>query len=80
MEIKMIKLEDGQIIRWYQKMKVLDIVDFDGKKGWKQGDALTSADLKGYKATNVRYSRYGNTAILQFPVWLLCGDSAGGER
>lgn len=45
--------------------KVLDVVDFDGKKGWKQGDALTSADLKGYKVTNVRYSKYGNTAILQ---------------
>lgn len=45
--------------------KVLDVVDYNGKKGWKQGKALDSSDLKGYTVTNVRYSKYGNTAILQ---------------
>ena len=45
--------------------KVLDVVDFNGKNGWKNIDTMTAADLAGYKVTNVRYSRYGNTAILQ---------------
>ena len=45
--------------------KVLDVVDYNGKDGWKNVKQLTAADLKGYKVTNVRYSKYGNTAILQ---------------
>lgn len=45
--------------------KVLDVVDYNGKDGWKKGKALSSSDLDGYKVTNVRYSKYGNTAILQ---------------
>lgn len=45
--------------------KVLDAVDFNGKNGWKNTKTLTAADLKGYRVTNVRYNKYGNTAILQ---------------
>ena len=45
--------------------KVLDVVDYDGKNGWKNVDTKDASDLKGYKVTNVRYSKYGNTAILQ---------------
>lgn len=44
---------------------VLDVVDFNGKDGWRRLKTLTSADLEGYKVSNVRYSKYGNTAILQ---------------
>lgn len=40
-------------------------VEFDGKKGWKKGTPLTAADLKGFTATNIRYSKFGDTAILQ---------------
>ncbi len=45
--------------------KVFDVVDYDGKKGWKNVETKDASDLKGYKVTNVRYSKYGNTAILQ---------------
>lgn len=45
--------------------KVFDVVDYNGKDGWKNTGTLDASDLKGYKVTNVRYSRYGNTAILQ---------------
>lgn len=45
--------------------KVLDAVDFNGKNGWKNTKTLTAGDLKGYRVTNVRYNKYGNTAILQ---------------
>lgn len=45
--------------------RVLDVVEYDGEKGWKTVDSLNSNDLKGYTVTNVRYSKYGNTAILQ---------------
>lgn len=43
----------------------LTSVDFDGKKGWKENKKLTSKDLDGYHVSNIRYSKYGNTAILQ---------------
>lgn len=44
----------------------LQPVEFDGENGWRNlKGKLSAADLKGYKVTNVRYSRYGNTAILQ---------------
>lgn len=43
----------------------LTAVDFDGKKGWKDTKKLTSKDLDGYHVSNIRYSKYGNTAILQ---------------
>lgn len=45
--------------------KGLTAVDFDGKKGWKDTKKLTSKDLDGYHVSNIRYSKYGNTAILQ---------------
>lgn len=45
--------------------KVFDVVDFNGKNGWKNEGTVNTSDLKGYKATNVRYSKWGNTAILQ---------------
>ena len=47
------------------KEKVFDVVDYDGKNGWKNVDTKNASDLNGYKVTNVRYSKYGNTAILQ---------------
>lgn len=37
----------------------------DGSRGFVTKKKLTSSDLKGYKVTNIRYSKYGNTAILQ---------------
>jgi hypothetical protein len=40
-------------------------VDFDVKKGWKETKKLSSKDLDGYHVSNIRYSKYGNTAILQ---------------
>ena len=45
--------------------KVLDVVDYDGKGGFKVTDHKNVSDLEGYRVTNVRYSKYGNTAILQ---------------
>lgn len=45
--------------------KVLDVVDYNGKNGWKPVGTMGVSDLKDYKVTNVRYSKYGNTAILQ---------------
>lgn len=44
---------------------VLTPVTFNGRKGWKEGKALTPSDLSGYTVSNIRYSKYGNTAILQ---------------
>jgi len=41
-------------------------VVFDENEGWKESKkALTAEDLKDYKVTNIRYSKYGNTAIIQ---------------
>ena len=66
--------------------KVLDAVEFDGKNGWKNTETLTTADLEGYRVTNVRYNKYGNTAILQkdgkepVRVKLPKGINLGAER
>lgn len=43
--------------------KVLIQVDFNGKDGWKDVKALRSSDLFGWNVSNVRYSKYGNTAM-----------------
>lgn len=43
--------------------KVLIQVDFNGKDGWKDVKALRSSDLSGWNVSNVRYSKYGNTAM-----------------
>lgn len=45
--------------------RVLIPVEFDGRNGWKNGKALKASDLSGYTVSNIRYSKYGNTAILQ---------------
>lgn len=45
--------------------KVLIPVEFNGRNGWKEGKALKVSDLSGYTVSNIRYSKYGNTAILQ---------------
>ena len=37
----------------------------DGSRGFITKKKLSGSDLKGYKVTNIRYSKYGNTAILQ---------------
>ena len=37
----------------------------DGSRGFVTKKKLSGSDLKGYKVTNIRYSKYGNTAILQ---------------
>lgn len=42
----------------------LSIVAFKGRK-WTQIGTISIDDLQGYTVTNVRYSKYGNTAILQ---------------
>lgn len=42
-----------------------EVNDYNGKSGWELGDWLTQDDLKKYKVSNIRYSKYGNTAILQ---------------
>lgn len=47
--------------------KVLKGVEFDRENGWKKTKSYTKSDLEGYVLTNVRPSRYGNTAILQHP-------------
>jgi hypothetical protein len=44
---------------------VLIPVEFNGRNGWKEGKGLNAEELAGYTATNVRYSKWGNTAILQ---------------
>lgn len=47
----------------------LEQVDFgkdsNGNRGFITKKRLSGSDLKGYKVTNIRYSKYGNTAILQ---------------
>lgn len=40
-------------------------VEFNGRDGWSKTKTYDKSDLEGYRVTNVRYSRYGNTAILQ---------------
>ena len=45
--------------------KVLIPVEFNGRNGWKEGKALKVSDLSEYTVSNIRYSKYGNTAILQ---------------
>lgn len=37
----------------------------DSSRGFITKKRLSGSDLKGYKVTNIRYSKYGNTAILQ---------------
>lgn len=49
--------EDGE--------KVVYGTEFNGKNGWKQTKAYSKKDLEGYTITNIRYSKWGNTAILQ---------------
>ena len=39
--------------------------DSNGNRGFVTKKKLSGSDLKGYKVTNIRYSKYGNTAILQ---------------
>jgi hypothetical protein len=45
--------------------KYLEAVDFDGKNGWKTTRRYSMKDLEGYNVTAIKYSKYGNTAILQ---------------
>ena len=45
--------------------KYIEGVDFGGKKGFVTTKKYTKADLKDYEVANIRYSKYGNTAILQ---------------
>ena len=39
--------------------------DSNGNRGFVTKKKLSGSDLKKYKVTNIRYSKYGNTAILQ---------------
>lgn len=39
--------------------------DSKGNRGFVTKKKLSGSDLKKYKVTNIRYSKYGNTAILQ---------------
>lgn len=45
--------------------KYLQGVDFNGKNGWVNTKKYTKKDLEDYYISNVRYSRWGNTAYLQ---------------
>ena len=45
--------------------KYLKRVDFNGKNGWSNTKKYTKEDLEDYEVTNIRYSRWGDTAILQ---------------
>ena len=45
--------------------KYLQGVDFNGKNGWVNTKKYTKKDLEGYYISNVRYSKWGNTAYLQ---------------
>lgn len=44
--------------------KLIDLVEFDGKNGWKNTEEIKETDLANYTVSNIRYSKYGNTAIL----------------
>lgn len=45
--------------------KYLQGIDFNGKNGWSNTKKYTKEDLEDYEVTNIRYSRWGDTAILQ---------------
>lgn len=45
--------------------KYLQGVDFNGKNGWSNTKKYTKEDLEDYEVTNIRHSRWGDTAILQ---------------
>lgn len=45
--------------------KYLQGIDFNGKNGWSNTKKYTKEDLEDYKVTNIRHSRWGDTAILQ---------------
>lgn len=45
--------------------KYLQGIDFNGKNGWSNTKKYTKKDLEDYKVTNIRHSRWGDTAILQ---------------
>lgn len=45
--------------------KYLQGVTFNGKSGWANTKKYTKKDLEGYYISNVRYSKWGNTAYLQ---------------
>lgn len=49
--------EDGE--------KYLQGVDFNGKNGWINTKKYTKKDLEDYYVSNIRYSRWGDTAYLQ---------------
>lgn len=45
--------------------KYLQGIDFNGKNGWSNTKKYTKKDLEDYEVTNIRHSRWGDTAILQ---------------
>lgn len=45
--------------------KYLQGVEFNGKNGWVNTKKYTKKDLEGYYISNVRYSKWGDTAYLQ---------------
>lgn len=45
--------------------KYLQGVDFNGKNGWSNTKKYTKKDLEDYEVTNIRHSRWRDTAILQ---------------
>lgn len=45
--------------------KYLQGIDFNDKNGWSNTKKYTKEDLEDYEVTNIRYSRWGDTAILQ---------------
>lgn len=45
--------------------KYLQGIEFNGKNGWSSTKKYTKEDLEGYEVTNIRHSRWGDTAILQ---------------
>ena len=45
--------------------KYLQGVDFNGKNGWINTKKYTKKDLEDYYVSNVRYSKWGDTAYLQ---------------
>ena len=45
--------------------KKLHGVSYKAGKGFVETKSYSPKDLKGYKVSNIRYSKYGNTAILQ---------------
>lgn len=45
--------------------KYLQGIDFNGKNGWSNTKKYTKEGLEDYEVTNIRHSRWGDTAILQ---------------